>query len=394
MRILIGHNYYQQPGGEDSVFRSHAAMLKDFGHEVCLYERHNNEIKSDFMSRAAHAVSLRWSQASYDQVRSLVRTFKPDVAHFHNIFYVMTPSVLYACKDEGVPVVVSLHNYRLMCLNGLFFRDNRPCEDCLQGPRVSGLIHQCYRGSLVFSAAAADMTGYHWRRKTWDNIVDCFIVATEFSKARHMRAGIPSDKIAVLPHFAEEPPRGFGSVENRGSYALYAGRLAQEKGVDILLQAWRNIKEIPLYIIGKGPKQKDMETYIKTHGLTHVKMLGFLESREYLKSLARAKFLVVPSACYENFPRVVADAYSCGVPVLANRLGTLEEIVEDGNTGSLFSNSDPDDLAAKAMDMVRDENKYARICANARQVYDLKYTPARYYEGLMKIYLTPSFSDI
>ncbi len=386
MRILIGHNYYQQPGGEDAVFRSQADMLKSSGHEVRLYERHNNEIKSDLFSRAAHAARLRFSKGSYDRMRSLIRSFKPDVVHFHNIFFVMTPSVLYACKDEGVPVVVSLHNFRLMCLNGLFFRDNHPCEDCLRGARLWGIIHKCYQGSWTRSAAVEDMIGHHWRRKTWESVVDRFVVATEFSRRKHIQAGIPSDKITVLPHFVEEPSQDLNSIENRGGYALYAGRLAQEKGVDILLQAWRNIKGIPLYIVGTGPKRKEMGSYIKEQGLAHVKMLGFLESGEYLKTLAGARFLIVPSVCYENFPRVVVEAYAYGVPVLANRIGTMEEIVEDGVSGLLFSNSDPQDLATKAMDMVRDENKYAQLCANTRRVYNLKYTASKHCGDLLHVY--------
>jgi glycosyltransferase involved in cell wall biosynthesis len=382
MKILIGHNYYQNPGGEDGVFRSEIAMLKNFGHEVVTYERHNDEIKPGISSRISHAASLRFSKNSYDQMRSLIRSFKPDVAHFHNTFFVMTPSVLYACKDEGVPVLVSLHNFRLMCINGLFFRDNKPCEDCLHGSSISGIVHKCYQHSFVLSALATDMMSYHWRRKTWMDIVDHFVVATEFTKKKHIEAGIPSAKITVLPNFVENP---FG-VQAKGRYALYAGRLRQEKGIDILIKAWRHIKDFPLYIAGQGPMQKEIEAYIKDHGLTHVKMLGFLENDDYLKVVSQARFLIVPSICYENFPRVVTEAFACGVPVLANRLGTMEEVVEDGSTGLLFDNSDPQDLAAKAMAMISDDNKYAQLCSNSRRVYDLKYTAARHYEGLMKIY--------
>jgi len=381
MKILVGHNYYQQAGGEDAVFRSQVAMLKSFGHEVCLYERHNDEIKPDIFSKISHAATLRWSQSSYDQMRSLLRSFKPDIVHFHNTFYVMTPAVFYACKDEGVPVVVSLHNFRLMCINGLFFRDGKSCEDCLQGPSIPGIIHRCYRGSMLFSALAADMTDYHWRRKTWENVVDRFIVATEFSKSKYVQAGISSEKIMVLPHFVEEPSHHASSKEE---YALYAGRLSQEKGVDLLLKAWEQIKDIPLYIVGGGPKQKEMEDFIKIKGLANVKMLGFLESAEYTKILAQAKFLVVPSVCYENFPRVVVEAYACGVPVLANRLGTMEEIVEEGMTGMLFSGAQ--DLAAKAREIVKDKNKYAQLSANTRQAYEKKYTSQRHYEQLIGIY--------
>lgn len=383
MKILVGHNYYQQPGGEDAVFRSEVDLLKSSGHEVCLYERHNNEIKPDLFSRISHVTSLRFSKESYDQMRSLIRSFKPDVAHFHNTFFVMTPSVLYACKDEGVPVIVSLHNFRLMCLNGLFFRDGKPCEDCLAGSRISGIIHRCYRGSLAFSAIAADMTDHHWRRKTWENTVDRFVVATDFTRKKYIQAGIPIEKIMVLPHFVKEPST---LSQDRANYALYAGRLSQEKGISVLLEAWRQVKDLPLYIVGQGPMQEEVENYIKTQGLSHVKMLGFLEPQEYLKTLAQAKILIVPSICYENFPRVVVEAYACGVPVLANRVGTMEEIVEDGNTGLLYSNGDPQDCAAKAMSMVRDNSKYAQLCAHTRRVYDQKYTSTRHYEGLMNIY--------
>jgi len=382
-KILIGHNYYQQPGGEDGFFRSEIAMLKDFGHEVCVYQRHNNEIKSDILSRLSHAASLRFSKSSYDQMRSLIRSFKPDVAHFHNIFFVMTPAVLYACKDEGVPVVVSLHNFRLMCINGLFFRDGKPCEDCLHGSRGSGIVHRCYRGSWAFSTIATDMINYHWRRKTWDNIVDHFVVETEFTKGKYVQAGISSAKITVLPNFIEKPSH---NTQDKGAYALYVGRLSQEKGIDVLLKAWRHVKGIPLYIVGQGPMQKEVEAYIKHHGLTQVKVLGYLENEDCRRVLAQAKFLIVPSLCYENFPRVVVEAYACGVPVLASRLGTMEEIVEEGTTGALFSPNDAQDLAGKAMDLIRDDNKFAQLCINARQVYDLKYTPARHYEGLMKVY--------
>jgi glycosyltransferase involved in cell wall biosynthesis len=383
MRILVGHNFYQQPGGEDAVFRSEVAMLKSFGHEVCLYERHNDEIKPDILSRISQAASMRYSKNSYDQMRSLIRSFKPDVAHFHNIFYMMTPSVLNACKDEGVPVVLSLHNFRLVCINGLFFRDGKPCEDCLSGSRMSGIIHRCYRGSLAFSALAADMTDYHWHQNTWNSVVDRFIVATEFSKKKYIQAGIPSDKLKVLPHFVQEPPQ---SDRTKSNYALYAGRLSQEKGVDVLLKAWRDIKEVPLYIVGRGPKQQEMEGYIKKHGMTNVKILGFLESQEYHKVLSQARFLVVPSVCYENFPIVVAEAFSYGLPVVASRLGTFEEIIEDNFNGRLFAPDDAVDLASKVLDIIADEKQYEKLCENARKAFEAKYTSVQHYQNLVRIY--------
>ena len=379
----MGHNYYQQPGGEDGVFRSEIALLKDAGHDVLVFERHNDEIKPSFFSKIAHATSLRFSKSSYEQTRSLIRSFKPDLVHFHNTFFVMTPSVLYACKDENVPVAVSLHNFRLMCINGLFLRNGKPCEKCLRGSRISGIIHRCYKNSYGSSILATDMINEHWRRGTWDSVVDRFVVATEFTKNKYVQAGISSTKIRVLPPFLENIP---AIIPGNKGYAFYVGRLSHEKGIDVLLEAWRQVKDFPLYIVGQGSLQKYVEDYIKEYELTHVKLLGFIENDQVLKILAQARFIIVPSVCYENFPRVVVEAYACGVPVLANRMGTMQEVVEDGQTGMLYATNDPQDLATKANDMINDENICKQLAINARQIYDLKYTRERHYEALMNIY--------
>ena len=379
----MGHNYYQQPGGEDGFFLTELALLKQSGHEVSVLERHNDEIKPGIASRIAHAASLRFSKNSYEQTRALIQKFKPEVAHFHNTFFVMTPAVLYACRDEGVPVAVSLHNFRLMCINGLFLRDGKPCEDCLQGTRMGGIIHRCYRGSLVSSFLATDMINAHWRRGTWTKVVNRFLVATEFTRNKYIQAGIPAAKISVLPPFVDDLPKT-GQVP--GGYAFYAGRLSEEKGVDILIQAWRHVKDFPLYIAGQGPLQPYVENYIKEHGLTNVTLLGFKENKECLKLLARARFLIVPSVCYENFPRVIVEAYACGVPVLANAMGTMQEVVEDGHTGLLYAQNDPQDLARKARVMSTDDGMHALLSANARRVYDSRYTQSCHLERLVGVY--------
>lgn len=384
MKIFVGHNFYQQAGGEDLVFRSQTKMLETFGHEVYRYERRNDEIRPGLISRLSHTMSLRFSRPSYDEVRRLLRAFKPDVAHFHNTFFVMTPSVFSACRDAGVPVVVSLHNYRLMCVNGLFFRDHHACEDCLQTSRWAGIKHACYRGSFLSSLALTDMISHHWRANTWTQGIDRILVATEFSREKHIRAGIPEDNIKVLPHFVEEPEHLAGA--DRGDYALYAGRLSDEKGVDLLLMAWRTIKDIPLYIVGTGPRREAMEQFIEREGLTNVRMFGFLKREEYLKIMREAKFLVAPCLSYDNFPMVVVEAYSYGVPVLASRLGSLEEAVQDGVTGLLFSNADAEDIGRKARALISDHQRYQSFCFNARKAYESRYSPKQHHQTLMAYY--------
>lgn len=382
MRILVGHNYYQQAGGEDAVFRSHVRILKEAGHDVCLYERRNDEIKPDLLSRVGSFLSLRWSNRSYREMRQLIRTFKPQVAHFHNIFFVTTPSVFYACRDEGIPVVVSLHNFRLMCVNGLFFRDSRPCEDCLKGAWFNGVKHRCYRGSALLSALAADMLRYHWRRKTWTETIDCIVTATEFSRQKYIQAGISADKISILPHCAEK----VAVVPDKGNYALYAGRLSSEKGVNTLLEAWRSLKDVPLYIVGTGPEKEAMEKRIQEEGLTHIRMIGFLQAEEYLQIFSKARCIIVPSVCYENFPRVVVEAYAYGVPVIASRLGTFNEIVEDNVTGLLFKAGDAEDLTAAVRKLFGNLTLHTQMCLKARERYEAAYTPEHYLKKLISLY--------
>jgi len=378
MKILVGHNFYQQPGGEDHVFRTQTQLLKAHGHNVHLYERRNAELKK------SDALSLRFSKRSYQDVHALGLGFKPDIAHFHNTFFMMTPSVFYACKNLDIPVVLSAHNYRLMCINGLFFRDNRPCEDCTKQTRLSGIVNRCYRSSFAASTVLTDMVSHHWRRGTWTKMIDRLTVATEFSRRKHIQAGIPEDKITVLPHFVDDP--GPVNEAPRQGYALYAGRLSPEKGLNVLLDAWKSIKDIELYIVGSGPMKASLEKRVLDEGLTNVKIFGFIEKVEYIKIMKEAMFLVAPCLSYDNFPMVIVESYSYGVPVLASRLGSLEEAVEDGVTGRLFKPNDAKDLAEKVNDVLQNLSAHQTMCINARKTYELKHSPLKHYEALLKIY--------
>jgi glycosyltransferase involved in cell wall biosynthesis len=382
MKILIGHNYYQQAGGEDAVFHAQIDLFRNFGHEMVVYKRHNNEIDQNLALKISHAFSLRFSKRSYQEVKQLIYAHHPSVAHFHNLFFMMTPSVLYACKDQGIPTIISLHNFRLMCINALFYRDGHPCEDCVTGSDFSGIQHKCYHHSLISSVLVTDRNRYHWKKKTWENCVDRFLVATQFTKDKYTQAGINPDKISVVPPFVSQPNN---SSTQPKKYAFYSGRLSHEKGISFLVKAWANIK-FPLYIAGAGPEQIGIEKYIKEHQLNHIHMVGFLEKENYAQMLAGAKFLVVPSVCYENFPRVIAEAYSHGIPVLASRLGTMEQVVEEGNTGFLFTPENISSLIENVDKILSDERKYQELCRGAQNVYELKYTPQRHYQNLMEIY--------
>ncbi len=385
MRILIGHNYYQIPGGEDTVFKTESALLKDFGQDVALYERHNAEF-GQFLSlrQILNFSEFYQSQTTYREIKVILEQFKPDVAHFHNIFYGITPAAYYACKDKGVPVVQTLHNFRLLCANGLLYRDHRVCEDCLNKSLWQGLIHKCYRNSYSASALMVSILKKHWQEKTWSNMVDVYIALSEFSRTKFIQGGIPSEKIVVKPNTLY--PEQKLTDAKRKDYALYAGRLSEEKGVEVLVKAWAVISKFPLKILGDGPLRSRLENYVRQHHLDHVELLGFADQGKCRQYIQEARFVVIPSTCYENFPRTAAEAFACGTPLLVSQAGSLSEIVNEGETGSFFEAGNPDDLARRAMWLIEHSEESIRMGKNARKVYEEKYSADQSHRQLMSIY--------
>jgi len=383
MRVLIGHNHYKIPGGEDAVFKAEHTLLQEMGEDVTLYTRHNKEIdEGHFLQKINMLRELSWSKRSYREVRSLIKKFKPHIAHFHNIFFLLTPSVYAACKDEGVPVVQSQHNFRLFCSNGLFYRDHNVCEDCLNKSLWQGVFHRCFRQSTLLTAAIATMLMKHWKKGTWTNMVDTYVTATQFSRQKLIAGGIPDDKIVVKPHFQ---PKSVTMAEDRG-YALYVGRLSEEKGVDVLIKAWSLGVGTPLKIIGQGPLDQTLRKMSRDDNLDQIEFLGFVKDEEFNKYLQGAKFLIIPSRCYENFPRIVAEAFAYGVPIIASRLGSLGEIIDEGKNGLLFHAGDATDLRNKVKQLVEQRFRNSEMRQAARQKYESHLSAKKNYEDLIKIY--------
>lgn len=382
MRILAAHNYYRTPGGEDAVFKSECELLKSFGHEVILYERSNRELDAfSSFKRLEHLFSLGYSRRTYDHVRALIREFKPDVAHFHNIFFMITPAAYEACRDEGIPVIQSLHNFRLLCSNALFYRNKKPCEDCLEKNLWQGVHHKCYRNSWLLTGFVASAIDGHWKKKTWTKKVAMYITAAEFTRQKYIQGGIPEEKIVVKPHFLSEDPGQRGGHKN---YVLYVGRLSQEKGVDVLIRAWGYLEKIPLKIVGNG----DLESRLRglAQGNPDIEFLGRLPQSDCERYLREASLLVIPSVCYESFPRVLVEAYAHGVPVVASRLGSLAELVIEGETGLLFEPGMAEDLAQKSHFLMSDDKRSSAMGQAARLEYEQKYAPEKNYHRLIEIY--------
>lgn len=382
MKILQIHNYYQQPGGEDQVFAAETSFLRQHDHEVVEYVEDNKRI--DKMSRLVAATNTIWSYSSRQKLHRVLCQSKPAVAHFHNTFMLISPSAYYACHEVGVPVVQTLHNYRLLCPTATFYRDGNICEDCLgKTPPWPGIIHTCYRKSRSQTTIVSTMLTIHRWLKTWQDQVDIYIALTDFARQKFIEGGLPREKIVIKPNFINPDP---GLRECDGHYVLFVGRLSSEKGVQTLLKAWQCLRGIPLKIIGDGPLMEETQTFVEAKKLECVELLGWCAREEVLELMKEARFLVLPSECYESFAMTIAETFACGVPVIASQLGSIAEIVEDKHTGIHFTPGDSEDLAVKVEWAWKHEKEMINMGKEARREYEQKYTAERNYEMLIEIY--------
>lgn len=386
MKILTVHNTYRERGGEDVNLEEETRLLDLHGHIVVHYGRNNAELKATGAKGALTAVEAVWSPSSHAAMRKILKREKPDIAHFHNTFPLISPSAYYACADAGVPVVQTLHNYRLLCPSGFLLRHGQVCESCLG--RVTpwpGVLHACYRGSRSATLATAAMLSVHRALGTWRNKVGLYIALTEFARRKFIEGGLPGEHIVVKPNaFAPRPTRR----TTCGDYALFVGRLSDEKGVQLLPTAWQGLQtHIPLRVVGDGPLLQPLgEAILRCGQALRIALMGRRTSDEVAALMAGARFLIVPSIWYETFCRTVVEAYSCGLPVIASRIGALAEILLDGVTGLHFNPGDAADLAAKVEWAWAHPDAMQEMGRAARREYEAKYTDEANYQLLMRIY--------
>jgi len=400
--VLAVHNRYRQSGGEDISTEAEGRLLNAHGNRVIEYVRHNEEIpRSGLWEKVTLAPRTVWAWDSCREIKALLRSEKPEVAHFHNTLPLISPAAYYACREAGVPVVQTLHNYRLLCPAATFRQNGRICEKCVTGGLFNGVLYGCYRGSRAATATTALMLGTHRWLGTWNNMVDCYIALTEFSRGKFIEGGLPAEKIVVRPNFVSpDPLEGCSGdvpiAESRHEiggqrpplqkgYALYVGRLSYEKGVRTLIRAWQRTSA-PLRVVGDGPLRQELEAFAASHGLSSVAFRGHLTPDHLTPIMRGARFLVFPSEWYETFGRVAIEAFACRVPVIASRLGAMQEIVADGRTGLHFTPGDADDLAAKVEWAWTHPEEMQAMGRAARAEYEAKYTAERNYDMLMGIY--------
>lgn len=380
MRVLLAHNSYLQPGGEDVAFQADAALLRDRGHDVRCYLVCNDQIPS--MGRGSLVRKTLWNRQASSEIRELIRSQRPDVLHLHNTFPLLSPSVAAAGRALGVPVVQTLHNYRLICPSAQLFRDRRLCSECV-GRIVPwpSVVHRCYRGSRAASAMVALSAIEQRLTRRLGKSADIFVVLTESARVQFIDAGLQPERIIVRPNFLPaDPGRGTGA----GGYALFAGRLSPEKGVKTLLDAWSLLTEpIDLKIVGDGPQQSVVMTAATD---SRIDYLGWRSRNEVIDLLKGAAVLIVPSLWSEGMPQIIVESLAVGTPVIASRLGAMAEMLRHGESGVLVTPGDASMLAEAVSHAVANADVLTSMRTEARRSFEQHYMAGRAYDLLMEIY--------
>lgn len=374
MNILIIHNAYQQRGGEDSVVEDEIALLRSHGHNVVVYSRHNDELVH--AKKAAAGLDTFWSRQTTAEVGAVIQSIAPDVIHVHNTFPLISPSVYWVAAQNNVPIIQTLHNFRTLCPQAMFLRNQKVCEDCLGKLPWRGVVRSCYRGSSAQSAVLAGMVTFHRVIGTWTNKVTRYIALNDFCRTKFIEGGLPAERLVVKPNFVDFAAPDV--IERRGF--LFVGRLSVEKGIKTLVESAQKVPAVDIAVAGTGPESELLA------GAQNIKALGALSGRDVRKQMSQATALLLPSIWYENFPRTLVEAFGCGLPVIASRIGALAELVQNGKTGLLFEPGNAIDLAEKIRWAEANPTAMARMGLAARAHYEANFTAERNYHQLMTIY--------
>ena len=380
LRIIFAHNRYLHRGGEDESRRQEINLLQARGHEVVEYVVDNRDVKQSGL--IALGVRSVWSSQQAKLIQQLIETTKPDVLKVDNYFPILSPSIFSAAQAVGVPTVLSVRNYRLICPSANLFRDGAICSECV-GKKVAypAVIHRCYRNSVLQSSSVVLSNAFAHLQGTWLDSVDRFVAVSEFVKSELIRGGFKADKISVKPNFIVDSGIGHGL----GGYALFVGRLAEEKGIRTLIDAWRTIgSKLQLKVIGVGPLDNLLQKEAAVN--PGIELLGWKDITEVCEYLGSAKALIFPSEWLEPFGRSIVEAYSKGTPVLAANTAPMPDMVADGETGYLFKVGDGDDLARRLLMLIEDDAQYRRMRVAARERYLTMYSEEQNYTIMMEIF--------
>jgi glycosyltransferase involved in cell wall biosynthesis len=392
MKVVLVHNYLRSsgPSGENLTYQEERDLLRKFGHEVVEFTVSNDDLEgSRWKGGLKAAFAAPWSFSAVSRLREVLHREQPQVAHVHNTFPLLSPSVFYAARGLPCATVLTLHNYRVFCAAGVPLRDGRPCIECLEKhSSLPALKYRCYRGSRVATLPLSLSVALHRAMGTWEKQVDAFVCLSEFQRDLIARTEVPPELLFVKPHCYLDPPSSLPWAE-REDKVVFVGRLGPEKGVSFLLEAWRKWGDpAPLFeVIGEGPEESHLRHLAQESGIAgRVVFRGRLPFNEGQRLLGRAKAVAVPSISYEGFPLVIREAFALGVPVVGSRVGSIQTLVSEGVNGALFEPGDASDLLSVMKRLWSDEGKLRALGQGARATFEAKYTADLNHQALMRIY--------
>jgi glycosyltransferase involved in cell wall biosynthesis len=387
LKILLIHNNYQQLGGEQVAVEAQTDLLRQHGHHVVLYLRDSTEIKEyNFFQKTGFFSNTVFSKDTYREVHNLIASEQPDVVHVHNVFPLISPSVYQVLKDVGIPVVQTMHNFRFLCPNALFYTHEKICERCKYGNTLHAVQWKCYRQSYPLSALYALSVGWHRQRGTFRQI-DRFIALTAFGAQKLQESGLAKpEQITILGNFISDPLPEPGSFRERQPYVLYLGRLSPEKGANVLIEAMASAPHLQLKIAGDGPEFAALQRLMQQQGMHQIEFLGRVHGPQKWDLLRNATALIVPSVCYEQFPITLLESFVTGTPAIVSDIGSLPYIVQDGENGLLFEAGSIDSLAEKLNWAASHPGIMMKMGEHAREIFEREYSAEAHYPKLLKIY--------
>jgi len=401
MKILMAHNWHFISGGADKIFFETAKLLEEHGHTVITFSMKDernykspysfyfvekidySEIKSSIKNLIT-ALKMIYSLEAKNKIEALIRKIRPDIAHLHNIYGRLTPSILFALKKYNIRTVMTLHDYKLLCPSYHMSYNEKICEDCGGRKFYRAIIKRCHKNSYLASALYAIESYIYGALKTYERYVDIFIAPSQFIKNKFIEFGFSEEKIEFVPNFVDIKYNV--QLNTSKDYFLYSGKLLRVKGIFTLLKAVKDINRGMLYIAGDGELREEVKNYIKENKLNNVKLLGHLSNEQLSKILAEALFVVLPSECYENAPLAILEAFALCKPVIASKIGGIPEMVVDGETGLLFTPGDFRELREKIILFLNNPEMVSKLGIMARKKVEKEYNSEIYYQRLMNLY--------
>ena len=380
MKILQIHNSYKFFGGEDTVVELEKNLLLNNNHSVKQLIRSNTKEIKGLGSKLSVAKNLSYSNFSKRLVYEEIRKIKPDIVHIHNFFPLWTTSILDACVENNVPVVMTLHNYRTICAKGDLFRGGKICEKCLNHSNYYSVLYGCYQNSRIKSIPVAKMISDNQKKNILNNKVNCFITMSNFAKKKFIQANFLKKKLHIKTNFSPVTISYISTKKVRQNFCLYVGRLSDEKGISTLLKAWENIN-YPLKIFGNGPLINQLNKDQK-----NVTFFGHQNKKIILKEMRLAKLLIFPTECYEGNPLTILESFASGLPVLASNIGSVSEMIVDKHNGIFFKAGNIKDIRNKINWALSNPSKCDKISKNALNEFKKKYSKKTNYNLLIEIY--------